>query len=227
MNTIETTIKERPILFSGAMVRALLEGSKTQTRRVVKGVESNLEFWRIFEREQKQWFAFRSKETSHEVKCPYGQPGERLWVRETWQVTHADFDPKDRNRIRIDGVYPGTGDLFSEWLTEEESDKFHQWKRQGGNQPGIFMFRSLSRILLEIESVRVERLQEISVSDAIAEGVSYKDSNGKIYYPPTDLQAAGHTPYLAYRSLWKSINGAASWDANPWVWVVTFKRIKP
>lgn len=176
-------MKERPILFSAPMVRALLEGRKTQTRRIVKlpakdGSGDNR-------------FVFDDAEGRKRfIDCPYGEPGDRLWVRETWRPA------------QVDGMA---------WYAATCGDETHErWK------PSIHMPRWASRITLEITGVRVEQLQDISESDAIAEGVT-----------PSDMKAISclDRNYHAYFMLWESINGSGSWDLNPWVWVIEFRRI--
>lgn len=135
--------------------------------------------------------------------CPYGQPGDRLWVRETW------------NGDRMDLVYRAT----------------HDGPPPGGKwHPSIFMPRWASRILLEITNVRVERLNDISEEDAINEGI-IKDSDG--FFIASDSPEAHHflrQPHLtakgAFHTLWESINGPGSWESNPWVWVIEFKRVE-
>ena len=193
-------MKEHPILFSGPMVRALLEGRKTQTRRIVKpqpkvvhniypdaSIATNCTFRRGDQR----------------IHCPYGKPGDRLWVKETFLPTahttyfRADFDPMDA---------AGHGALYGGW------------------KPSIFMPRRLSRITLEVVDVRVERLQDISEEDAEAEGA----------YPEFEIDLASFvrrapvnsTHYLGFKHVWRDINGMESWDANPWVWVVEFKKLE-
>lgn len=205
-------MKERPILFSGPMVRAILEGRKTQTRRAIKAD--------IFEAEV-EWNPTGRTQVS--INCTYGKPGERLWVRETWREADSlllggsEIDPpcifayKADNSIRgFDGQIYDTFGLNFERL---------KWR------PSIFMPRAASRILLEITDVRVERLQDISESDARAEGVEqWPDGNFKAY-----TKTPGKFTYAkdAFRTLWQSINGPESWVENPWVWVIEFKRIAP
>lgn len=216
-------VKERPILFSGAMVRAILNGSKTQTRRVVKpqfeadptgrwtNVMSSTERKKIGNMEygklDPEGFCFtdRGRETIlFSGKCPYGQPGDRLWVKETWCGSMADA-----YEYKADGhSYGGVNPL---------------WKSS------LFMPRRASRILLEIVSVRVERVQDISHDDAVAEGVE-SVGGGRYWIAATDANAGFRpvgSPEKAYRDLWQHINGAESWKANPWCWVVEFKRINP
>lgn len=191
-------MKERPILFSAPMVRAILEGRKTQTRRILKpqptwhntNLPTMIGNTAVFG-------VISDNYPQCDWKCPYGQPGDRLWVKETHLCTAAD-----EVHFRADGNFPeGAAKMLGGW------------------RPSIFMFRRFSRILLEITAVRVERLQDISDEDALAEGVHRMDweyENGECCETARD----------AYAMLWDHINGAGSWDANPWVWCVSFKRIE-
>lgn len=185
-------MKERPILFSAPMVRAILNGSKRQTRRVVK--RHNMDHPAIKE------YILRL--------CPYGQPGDQLWVRENFCKP-----PNDDYKYRAD-------DGFDGW----------KWK------PSIHMPRVASRINLRIDDIRVERLQDITEHDAMREGIiqinissltkgasiptthAYPNHNGAGF-----CQDAVHS----FETLWQRINGEKSWDENPWVWVIEFQRIKP
>lgn len=157
---------------------------------------------------------------SQTVGCPYGVPGDRLWVREAW-ATHACFDhipPRDLTARSIH--YQADGQI-----------------KTGKNRPGMFMPRWASRITLEVTAVRVELLQAISEADAIAEGIDRGENFPGWYRGPLPGDSAGLQEYgrnfkiptafarLAYRALWESINGTGSWDANPWVWVVSFRRL--
>lgn len=190
-------MKETPILFSGNMVCAILQGRKTQTRRVVK--------------------------SHHGMPSPYGGAGDRLWVRETFSVDALSIYPcpqawyratdthfEDRGHICQDRKHPWA-DCLACW---EESHGRFKWK------PSIFMPRALSRITLEITGVRIERLQNISEADALAEGIQINNSPRKAPYG-----SAWAHPVSAYKELWESINGEGSWDANPEVWVIEFKRL--
>lgn len=198
-------MKERPILFSGPMVRAILAGTKTQTRRVVK--ERHIDA-----APPVHFFQYLRE------NCPYGQPGDRLWVRESWRtVAEADNTaPRDLNAA------------YRYWY---EADAPHQIGF-GKLRPSIHMPRAASRILLEITAVRVERLHNISEADAQADGVErvVVGSGWRRYCDP-DSEEVGVPPCgdarRSFRSLWKYINGAESWNANPWVWVVEFKRVRP
>ena len=194
-------MKERPILFSAPMVRALLDGSKTQTRRVVKPTPEWIG--------QSGVLSYRGRVGLPHALCPYGQPGDRLWVRETWARDDEDGglcyradigkvgDADDWERNRLDGV-----------------PRF-RWR------PSMHMPRAASRISLEITEVRVERLQDISEDDALAEGCS---STAIVHEDGEDY--TGHYASEEYQDLWESINGPGSWDTNPWVWAVSFKRLE-
>jgi hypothetical protein len=223
-------IKERPILFNGPMVRALLDGSKSQTRRIVK----DLPPWPITEFHPDaggtgKWLpngpapCGRGMASGHWRLCPYGQPGDRLWVRETFALSVIDPDggsPQD-DPENYDVIYRATDTPGGGWTDGEGKSIEAPW------EPSIQMPHWASRILLEIVSVRAERLQDISEDDAKAEG-AWPDPSivGKVaeHFNCDNLAVY---PSLAYRMLWESINGAGSWDANPWVWVVEFKRVTP
>lgn len=183
-------MSERPILFSAQMVRAILAGAKTQTRRVVKDRHIDAAPPACFF----QWLRER---------CPYGQPGDRLWVREAYMHEPADYCWEASVSIPCRPA-------FTVYRADyPESRPGEGWK------PSIHMPRALSRITLEVTAVRVERLHDISDEDALAEGV-YPTRTG--LYPGA--------PRAEFRALWESINGLESWDANPWVWVVEFRRMQ-
>ena len=196
--------KERPILFSAPMVKALLEGRKTQTRRIVKGSE-DVEGWTELERLPPIYRGWWSNEddTAHasmDLDCLYGNVGERLWVREAFWVRQwgNTFDG-----VGVD--YKAGGDPKHLSKRPEKVGRMCRW------MPSIHMPRWASRITLEIAEVRVERLQDISRGDCMAEGCPFPNI-AKL----TD-------PIEWFAELWESIN--ENWDANPWVWVVEFKRI--
>lgn len=190
--------KERPMLFSGDMVRAILEGRKTQTRRSIK-VAPEAEF---ASQMQSICTPFRNKKVyilGGEIKsiiCPYGQPGDHLWVRETW------------NKFGNQYAYAATdSDVFSEtkWL------------------PSIHMPRSAARILLQITDIRAERLYDITDADAIAEGIEqWPDGNYKAYG-----KHAGKYTYArhSFLDLFQHVTGIDTRTQNPWVWVITFKKV--
>lgn len=202
-------IKERPILFSGPMVRAILEGKKTQTRRVVKVTDTG----RVKEPgSSRNWHL---DDPNAILACPFGQIGDRLWVRETFAVGEGVIYREDWSRTCDPKILKG------------------KWK------PSIFMPRDLCRISLEIVSVRVERLNDISEADAEAEGLerfspnSWKNYEFKTAHPRSGevISDEKHRTLSysdtvrSFKSLWQSINGSGSWEVNPWVWVVEFKRL--
>lgn len=209
---VEVESKERPILFSGAMVRALLDGTKTQTRRVVKpqpiygDVSGLFSSWQ-FKKTVKDTTATLYPNGKAKVlsMCPYGQPGDRLWVRET----HLNW-------WKLDEANPEGPRLFSH-VAAFAADGY---ELEPGERwiPSIHMLRAASRILLEITEVRVERLQDCSAEDAAAEGWPGPDAANSI---------ATAYPIAWYSRLWNEINGAGAWESNPWVWAVSFKRITP
>jgi hypothetical protein len=221
---------ERPILFSGPMVRALLDGSKTQTRRVVKPAPPSntvaIGRWQDPGPEPAFWAFRRDGPVAHDHpfggaelhgepwRCPYGQTGDRLWVRENFDPIYPQ-NPSYNAGKPIEYDYQATykhGDRLGDLIGVTK-----KWK------PSIHMPRAASRITLEITGVRVERLQDISEADAKAEGIEQDDYG---YWLGPSLPSH-NTPTEAFRDLWVSINGTGSWHANTWVWVVDFRRIKP
>jgi hypothetical protein len=215
-------MKERPILFSGAMVRALLDGSKTQTQRVVKpqpevSAQGSL---------MGEWLRkpldglILPKLQDITIHCPYGMPGDRLYVRETWQHSNHPFGPYEPD---CDVFY--RADYLDDPLgadLERSADGIRrQWR------PSIHMPRAASRITLEVAGVRVERLQGVSEADAIAEGIYLFPGEGGGYKVERGEQEYD-TAREDYRNLWDSLNAERGygWDANPYVWVVEFKKIE-
>jgi hypothetical protein len=205
--------KERPILFSGEMVRAILEGRKTQTRRVAS-IADNV---RICEGTAKGFLP--GLPDGFVIPCPYGQTGDRLWVREAWcPATWGSYEPrKEIPRRPSDALIQFRADYRSRSSVDYDG----HWK------PSIFLPRWASRLTLEITKIRVERVQEISHEDALAEGCKgyeWVESSPYIAGPHTD---AGQLPAEEYKELWDSINGKRGfgWDKNPWVWVIEFRRI--
>lgn len=195
--------KERPILFSGAMVRAILDGRKTQTRRILKskGYKIDIDTSNktglldcVIEDEYGDYYPYR----------PYGDVGDLLWVRESW-AARPDMDHLPPSQCDDTGIW---------WKASVSAFSTGYEACHGKWRPSIFMPRWASRITLEIVIVRVEQLQTISEKDAISEGM------GKC------CDAPDHGPIVAYHGLWDMINGPGSWDSNPWVWVIEFKVIK-
>ena len=301
-------MKERPILFSGPMVQAILEGRKTQTRRLIKepNHRANYGFSHLFDFVDGvasfNLCVVDGYET-YETKCPYGQPGDKDWTTgpipaNGWYYVR-DFIAGQPESLVYLRQFKFEGELRITWGWDEGDDpeaiemdggpttETIQWKRPGDHlwvretwrkqsysfvdsdrnfseyhyaadntegvnallkwKPSIHMPRLASRILLEITGVRVERLQDITYEDAKAEGVerfeydpswvpSYSDpdSGGRGYTwrdyedeADTEFGPAFSTPQESFQSLWQSINGPGSWNQNPWVWVIEFKRIEP
>lgn len=240
-------MKERPMLFSAPMVRAILDGSKTQTRRICKNEAYGNGFhfdghdilchsdylppgaMLMDVRRGKHGYTTSNIE-GWESECPYGQVGDRIWVRETCAIEFAvehDQEPphKDGRPIKwsddpeehrwMQAHYRAT-DPAPELHYVDSDEPACRWR------PSIHMPRWASRINLEITGVRVERLQDISEADAKSEGAP--DYEEGVDAPPPDGEH--EWAYRAsFQRLWESINGAGSWDANPWVWVVEFRRL--
>lgn len=212
----DTVPKERPILFKGEMVLAIMRGDKTQTRRIMNPQpwidrKDQRYVWGKRGRDSGPWISWTELPTDQLLKyaeIPFGHPGDRLWVKETFRLAHKTAtEPEVIYRASNPEVCGAP------------------WK------PSIFMPRSASRETLDITAVKVERLQDISEEDAIAEGVE-RDSKvtwceaWKHYAPSTTEQWAS-TARDSYRTLWESINGKTSWEKNPYVWCIAFKRLTP
>ena len=231
-------IKERPILFSAPMVRAILEGRKRVTRRAVKGFQIPTEDTAIPIGDRHRWSAIGqrdprygfcvfgsteaecAKELEVYAPCPYGKPGDRLWVRETFAFADKsgshDAAPDDHWRPARPGMEP---EIYRCWYRASDghtADGF--WK------PSIHMPRWASRILLEITDVRVERLQDITEDQAKSEGIK-PSKHVEDWFAYDDSATAFASAAIAFGALWNSVGG--DWYANPWVWVVEFKRVMP
>lgn len=209
---------DRPILFNAPMVRALLAGTKTQTRRIVKPQPSFQEVGFVggmllgFKKRKGNGFWLWPNARERIIaECPYGQPGDRLWVKEkTHRRPMLNFLTGEPLDEKYDGgAYSAD---YADVLTPEEFDI--AWWYSRSTCPSIHMPRVFSRITLDITEVRVERLQDISRGDAMEEGCPFPN------------MAAGPDPRQWYAELWDSINGPGSWEVNPWVWVVAFKRVE-
>ena len=193
---------KHPILFTPENVRAILEGRKTQTRRLVKLTDAG----RIKKPgSPKNW---HPDDANAVQACPYGMRGDRLWVRETWAIGVSTGNSWHSEDGRIKSI--AEPHRYSRRYAADGTEGFcGKWR------PSIFMPRWACRLVLELTEVRVERLQECSEADAIAEGV----------------KPCGHSSFhvdehtCSYKKLWESINGDGSWAKNPWVWVLTFKRV--
>ena len=212
----------RPMLYSGEMVRALLRDRdpKTQTRRLVKGV-----------------FQVDGNDCIRDVDglpsrldmapenwdlCPYGQPGDRLLVRETFAMAR-EYDQLPPSSLVP--VFDPTGALATPSILyrADVREKLNKWGRW---RPSIHLPNWASRITLEIVSVRVERLQDISEADAMAEGCEKGMTAAQIIERTAGLPRLA-SYFSGYRNLWERINGPGSWDANPWIWAIAFKRVTP
>lgn len=214
-------MKERPILFSAPMVQAILEGRKTQTRRILKPQPTG-EFFGFLERPIKSskdpsvlraWFG--GEPSSIEITCPYGKAGDSLWVRENFEIIGVDADDEEayaKILFMADEKEVVSPPLDGYWNQRKtQAGQAMNFYKKKGIIPSIFLPRWASRIEMLIKNVRVERLWDISEEDAKAEGVI--DS--------------GHGYRKAFGTIWAKINGVMSLTENPWVWVIEFERVKP
>ena len=201
-----TVITERPILFQTDMVKAILEGRKTQTRRIIKNMptgDQSLDLSDLYDHSPEYFYKI----------CPYGKPGDLLWVREAWN-TYSEYVSKPDYSVM------GTEDF----VYRADDNRVDKWK------PSIHMPKAACRIWLMVEVVRVERLQEISERNAMDEGieaVGYDDVDGTAWKDYL-AKKGNYYPYYysgkkSFKSLWVSMNGPESWETNPWVWVVKFR----
>jgi len=240
--TQATDTKTRPILFNGAMVRAILDGSKTQTRRVIKnlkpfdGCDDGLGSYALINIE----------------KCPYGKPGDLLWVRETWRLRSWDHDFFDCNleykadgntrRFSTDELWTFPDEKWEKLSTqllkkgvEKNSDGDFVWDEGEcpvNWEPSIYMPYNVCRITLEVKRIWVERVQDISEGDAYSEGILECDGmldEVSICKFAGKLNESFEEPRPWFATLWDSINASRGygWDSNPWVWCVEFERINP
>lgn len=219
-------MKSTGISFTDAMVKAILAGKKTQTRRVVDCPDDTTSIRWVVDNttvpcgEYTGWVIECGAPLLLPRKCPYGTVGDRLWVKQTWSPDHAAFYPhfpvvfKADSPVEIIG-----GRVFSPEAVREFPFKWRSPR---------FMPKSVARLHLELTGVRVGRLQDISDADAVAEGIEYKRletyKGVKGYHDPSTGKA-WQTAAVAYRKLWESINGPGSWDANPFVWILAFKLV--
>lgn len=219
-------MKEHPILFSAEMVKAILEGRKTETRRIIKpqpddsGLHNHTKFPMSLQSKLEGWWG-TVDETGEDkqFRCPYGEVGDHLWVRETWAKVLGEED--------LMFVYKATNSEELNTGDEDDDGNIFRWK------PSIFMPRKASRILLLITDIRVERLRLIEKEDDdksyYAEGLRW--INNGCCEDCYQWTVSGKEkdwfdyPEDCYEHLWDSINGRGSYKTNPWVWVVTFKRI--
>lgn len=214
-----TEKRERPIIFSSEMVRQILSGNKTQTRRVVKSPKSFGEFRDVFDDDYLTSHGFIAIDTSighgFKIRCPYGKIGDSLWVREAF----------------MEKVDIGLGHNFYQYKATPDNWQFAPNLGDKVWRPSVFMPREASRLTLEITNIKVERLQDITEAGAQAEGIkpTCKTINS---YSPTTARAQEHTETIPakenFKVLWDKINGkreGCSWSDNPFVWVVEFKKV--
>jgi hypothetical protein len=189
---------EKPVIFNSEMVRAILDGRKKQTRRIIKPQPNYQKRFGEPKAEIKVNIANR--------KCPYGQVGDTLWVRESFRIPNMDFDKEQALMVH----YYSDRSYCSVDITNDEMKLWKARKKPFAKTPGRFMYKSLARIFLEITNIRVERVQDISENDAEAEGTN-----------------CNRTYREDFKNLWDSINAKRGydWDKNPWVWVVEFRKL--
>ncbi|MCG3462699.1 hypothetical protein L7G72_12700 [Xenorhabdus bovienii] len=220
-------MKETPIIFNADMVRAILDGRKTQTRRAVKYQPCELPdspTYPLLKDGKLAWCRKGEDDHGGWIDCPYGKIGDQLWVRETFcpvfdaQYAEGEIDWIDyRATPRYSAEYPAG------WHLEPEDPAALKWR------PSIHMPRWASRITLEVTDTRVERLQDIKEEDALAEGIKTGRFGNKSnwrdgFYAPGDNQPC-FSAKEAFKYLWQSIYSEESWNNNPWVWVIEFRRI--
>ena len=219
------TPKERPILFSAPMVRAILDDAKTQTRRLLKLPNWSTQQWDELEIEsgpcldtkgETFWPCIIAKASGclADIPCPYGAPGDRLWVKETWYDDLFDRKPGEVNDLHYRADHD-CADWEAGCPCRDDAGR-SCWKS------ARLMPRWASRLLLEVVSVRVERLQEITEEDAIAEGIAKRETASG--FECDGVLAV--TARDAFEMLWDRVNGKTSpWADNPWVFVVEFRRV--
>lgn len=238
-------IKERPILMSAPMVRAILEGRKNQTRRTrslnkfCANVPVGFAIDYFVEEQTNEWLAISDKEDgefpfsfSPWIKCPYGNLGDRLWVRESfkkWCIDGTDTveDGWWTVRYRADNTIQKHCATWDCCATDDSPTEVGCEKEPDIWTPSIHMPRWASRILLEITGIRVERLQDISWDDCLSEGILQKQEHDyTVYFDYLKNDYLASNPKESYQSLINKINGPKTWDENPWVWVVEFMVIE-
>ncbi|UJD90121.1 hypothetical protein FS594_15785 [Rahnella aquatilis] len=214
-------MKERPVLFNAEMVKAILSGRKTQTRRVIK----------FPLRDVNMGCELAGNELAGEVaagdyrNCPLGQPGDQLWVREAIFPAPLELQSIPPRETLWNIAYRD-GKQLEKLAPAAYNPTIYNYERW---TPSIHMPRWASRIQLEITKVGVQRLQEISSGDAVREGICQLPASGRYCINPGDqyFGGASHSAKEVYSWLWESIYGEGSWQANPWVWVIEFERVAP
>lgn len=208
-------MNQKPILFSTPMVQSIIENRKTKTRRIVpsKILDAYYDYddWANSVGKPEGIGVFRTFEKEYFLDACKYRKGDLLWVKETclWVLRDHASDLLEGAKDSTQWVYKASID--SDWMGYAKEKYGYKWK------PSIFMPKDAARIWLEITNIEVERLQDISEKDAIAEGIFCMDYIG---------DEPKYSPIESFKTLWESINGAESWDANPWVYVLEFKRIE-
>lgn len=215
--------KEKPIIFSSEMVRAILDGRKTQTRRVIRPQPRDMKDQQVWPNDDGNWSYWIDGSVWRNFKCPYGQPGDKLWVREGWKtssMSHRTPTNAPEEVVYCVSYRTGYGRFPHCKTIRMDKPVNNAWqKNRDGWRPSIHMPRWASRITLEVVSVKVERVQEISHEDALAEGID-KDS-------PYNDYGTGSIYRDTFAALWDKINAKRGfgWDVNPWCWRVEFKHV--
>lgn len=226
-------MKERPILFNAEMVKAILSGRKTQTRRVIK--------LPLIDKDMGCELA--GNELAGEVaagdyrNCPLGKPGDQLWVREAFRMAKS-LDIHSPREVADLSMSAGYKNPWAPIQFEADGGRTGKWTgfdtppvvtEPGKLRPSLHMPRWASRIQLKISNVGVQRLQDISSGDAVREGICQLPASGRYCINPGDqyFGGASHSAKEVYSWLWESIYGEGSWGANPWVWVIEFERVAP
>lgn len=230
-------MKQRPIFFNTEQVQAILAGRKTQTRRIAKPqphsefthAEFETNGWAFYETDKDTDDNGRFPDANgfEHVTCPYGQPGDRLWVRERF--------------YKYTGTQPGVNPKFRYFADGEIDQSDLRLWTAWDSKPSIHMPKEAARIFLQIEEIRVERLHDITEADALAEGI-LQEKHEFVTFPgkPSIWQRKDYlktaetgvphyktiTAQASFSTLWQSIHGSESWDANPWVFVITFQKIE-
>lgn len=240
-------MKFHPILFSTPLVQAILDGNKTMTRRIINNTEDHYYQSLVHHATGKHTFVLNDNynptdKDVKEVKCPYGEVGDVLWVREehyaygiwvkngTTKTGKQKYKFKRTGRVYYNDTYPEGFKFYKSLASHTKAGKLPDspsfYKRLSR-----FMPKKFCRIFLQIKSIKVERLQDISEADAIAEGVlEYDDGTYKNYSTKKGLREQDGVECLlakgSFQTLWMEINGIENWKENPWLWVIEFQRIE-
>ena len=223
---------EHPIIFSTELVKAILDGRKTQTRRIVKdNCLQSISFEKMspvmnsppFYKNGEWLYELQSAVDDTEyfkLKCPYGKVGDTLYVKEGYQIWTRYYGITE-----VIGRYLADNTAFRLTLTKKEDDLLEARKFPRRNTPGRFMYKSLTRIFLEITNIRVERVQDINDKDVLAEGIEGDIYGEEIGISPTSEPRSAR---IYFMELWDSLNAKRGygWDSNPFVWCIEFKRLE-